>query len=86
MSAGNLPTQLRELADRPEMMTAAHLEIENQLIELRDSRITFGLHANGLVCKEKDGTPSDVIRMGTRMAIQQILRALADQLEQEDSA
>jgi hypothetical protein len=81
-----LADQLRELAERPEMMTAAHLAIENELIEMRDSGIFIGPHANGLAVKNKDGSPSPVIRMGTRMAIQMILRVLADQVEREGRA
>lgn len=81
----NLSSQLRGLIERPELLTAVHLKIEDQLIELRDSRTSFGLHANGLVCNERDGEPSPVIRIGTRMAIKEILMAFADELEKEDN-
>ena len=47
-------------------LTKAHLAVEDMLIELRDSRIGTLGHANGFVVNEYDGTPSNIMRMGTR--------------------
>ena len=51
-------------------LTAAHLAVEDVLIERRDARIGLLGHANGLVVNEKDGTHSTVMRMGTREALE----------------
>jgi hypothetical protein len=87
MSSGeqNLAAQLRDLADRPDMMKAVHLAVEDELIDLRDRGI-FTIHANGLVCRDKDGRDSYIVRIGTGPAIQQILRILADKLDAEDNS
>jgi hypothetical protein len=60
-------------------LTAAHLAVEDVLIEMRDARMsTFG-RANGFVCNERDGTPSGIMRLGTRdglrIAIEAYLKA-----------
>jgi hypothetical protein len=61
----------------PEKLTAIHLAVEDELISMRDSRIQLlsngRFSANGLVVCEMDGSPSDVIRLGTRDAIKLIL-------------
>lgn len=67
-------------ADR-ELMTATHLKIENELIELRDRGILTA-NRNGLVVFDEDGTPSPVIRMGTRQAVIRILGLMADHFEE----
>lgn len=78
--------ELRQLAEDPDTLTAVHLAIEDQLIDMRDSGMFMGygnsLPANGLVVREADGSPSDIIRMGTRHAVTAILWALADHVEQ----
>lgn len=73
------PDQVRELADDPELMAAVHLKIENMLIDMRDSG-TFTGNANGLAVREADGSPSDIIRIGTRWAVQIAVRTIADEL------
>jgi len=47
-------------------LTAAHFAVENELIDLRDRRIGILGCANGFVVNEYDGTPSSVMRLGTR--------------------
>jgi hypothetical protein len=80
--------ELRRLAEDPDTLKAVHLAIEDQLIDMRDSRMFMGyggsLPANGLVVREADGSPSEIIRMGTRHAITAILRALADHVERAE--
>jgi hypothetical protein len=76
---------LRRIADDPELMQAAHLAIEDHLIELRDSCMmignSVGLPANGFVVRERDGSPSEIIRLGTRPGIEMALKAIADHIE-----
>lgn len=56
-------------------LTAAHVAIEDVLIEMRNARM-FVIHpANGFVVKERDGTPSDVMRLGTRMGLSIAIKA-----------
>lgn len=46
-----------------EELEIARKAVEDELIEFRDSGISV-LRNNGLVIKYKDGSPSDIIRMG----------------------
>lgn len=71
---------LRQASADHELMTAMHVKIEDELIELRDMGILTA-NRNGLVVFDKDGEPSPVIRMGTRTAIIRILDVLADHLD-----
>lgn len=70
---------LLSLASNAELLEVARLAIEDELIRLRDARI-FTLRNNGLVCKEYDGTPSEIIRMGPEHAMALGLRAIAEKL------
>lgn len=72
----NLPT-LDEIIESPELLEIARQAIENTLIDFRDSRI-FVLRNNGLVCKEKDGTDSSVIRLGPEHAVKIGLKAIKE--------
>jgi len=49
--------------------------VEDELVELRDARIGQ-LRNNGLVVKERDGSPSDIIRLGPEDALRIGLRAM----------
>jgi hypothetical protein len=49
--------------------TALHVHVEDQLIEMRDSAMSMLGCANGLVVRNRDASPSDIIRIGTRMAV-----------------
>jgi hypothetical protein len=51
-------------------LTAAHVAVEDVLIEMRDSRIGQLGPANGFVVRERDGSPSDIIRLGTRWGLE----------------
>lgn len=51
-------------------LTAAHLAVEDVLIEFRDRRIGVLGPANGLIVKEADGTESCIMRLGTRHALE----------------
>lgn len=66
----------------PYALTMAHLAVEDELIERRDARISVMGPANGLVVKERNGTESSIMRMGTRDALEigiaAYLRAVAD--------
>ena len=47
-------------------LTAAHCAVEQELVELRDARISVLGPRNGFIINERDGTPSPMLRLGTR--------------------
>ena len=57
---------------------AARKAIEGVLVELRDARVSLVGRGNGLCIRERDGTPSDVIRLGAEDAMRIGLKAIAD--------
>ena len=71
---------LDSIAEDDELLEVGRLAIEDFLIEMRDSRI-FVLRNNGLVCKEKDGEDSSVIRCGPEVALRVGLKAIARELK-----
>lgn len=56
-------------------LTAAHVAVEDVLIEFRDSRIAILGRANGFVVTERDGTPSSIMRLGTRHGLEIAIKA-----------
>jgi hypothetical protein len=56
-------------------LTAAHLAVEDALVELRDARVGVIGPANGFVVREKDGTPSRIMRLGTRAGLRIAIEA-----------
>lgn len=75
MICGNIYTPLMKkvkkiMSDEPELnadaLTAAHIAVEDVLIEMRDSRLSMLGPANGFIVKEQDGTSSSIMRLGTR--------------------
>ena len=57
--------------------------VEDTLIDFRDSRISV-FCGNGFVVKEKDGSPSDIIRLpiaaGINIALKAMLKAATEKL------
>lgn len=73
---------LREIADDSELLwQVARAAVEDALVEWRDDRLSMLTRNNGFVIKEKDGTPSDIIRFGPEVGIRIALLALADHFE-----
>jgi hypothetical protein len=56
-------------------LTAAHLAVENELVDLRDRRMWIGTYRNGFVINERDGEPSSIMRMGTRDGLRIAIKA-----------
>lgn len=79
------PDDLRALAGDAAALGAAHIKLEDLLIELRDDRISLMNRGNGLVVREQDGTESSMIRIGTRDAVRIGLLAIADELERRQA-
>ncbi len=65
-------------------ITRAHKAVEDALIELRDARLSVLGCANGLVINESDGTPSAVVRLGTRDALCIGIAAYLDSTDPEE--
>lgn len=71
---------LKELADNGELLEVGRKAIEARLLEWRDERLSEPMRGNGLVVREKDGTPSDIIRFGPEVALNIGLRAIAEEI------
>jgi hypothetical protein len=69
----------------PNALTAAHLAVEDELVEMRDARMFVLGPANGLIIKERDGSWSDVMRLGTRDALRIGIAAYLDAVEKVGS-
>lgn len=74
--------QLKEfLLDPKNQWEIGRAAVEAQLIELRDARIGLIGRNNGLVVKEKDGSDSNMIRMGPEMALDTAIKAMLEEFE-----
>lgn len=56
-------------------LTAAHVAVEDVLIDFRNERISVLGPANGFVVREFDGTPSGIMRLGTRDGLRIAIKA-----------
>lgn len=74
---------LEEVVGRPDLLEIARRAVEDELIDLRDSGM-FILRNNGFSVKERDGTPSNVMRLGTEMGMQIGLEAIIEHLKKEE--
>jgi hypothetical protein len=70
---------LLSIATDDALLEVGRKAIEDTLIEFRDSRLSQ-IRNNGLVCREKDGTESCIIRLGPEDALRIGLKAIAAQL------
>jgi hypothetical protein len=77
---------LRRIANDNDLLTSAHLAVENALVEFRDLGLSMMGPANGFVIKSRDGRPSSIMRLGTRDGIRIALLGIADALETPKSA
>lgn len=73
---------LRESAS-DEVAEWARKQVEDELVELRDGRISMPFRRNGLVIAERDGEPSHIVRLGFEMAWRKCLTDRADLLVAE---
>lgn len=75
-----IAADLRNVASSAELMEIGRKAIEDELIEWRDAR-RFMLRNNGFAVREKDGTPSGIIRFGPEFGVAIALRAIAEHLD-----
>jgi hypothetical protein len=84
MNTAETAQALRDLAKDPAALQAAHMKMEDVLVDMRDMGILAGgprgVARNGLAIFDKDGEPSPIIRIGTREAVAMVLTAVADYL------
>ena len=52
--------------------------VEDQLVSLRDSRLSVLFGGNGLVIRERDGGESAILRMSVKQALVTALRAISE--------
>lgn len=69
---------LEELLEREDLLEVGRKAVEDALIDLRESRVSILNRGNGLVCREKDRTPSHIIRMGTEQALVVAIKAIIE--------
>lgn len=50
-------------------LEVARKAIEDILVDFRDGRLSAINCGNGFVCREKDGKPSDIIRLSTKQGL-----------------
>lgn len=62
----------------PEDYERGRLAVEDVLIEFRDMRLSVPLRNNGLVCKERNGDPSSVIRLPIEEALRIGMKAIME--------
>lgn len=71
---------IQQLAENDQLLEVGRKAIEDELIEMRDSRLSSYTQNNGFVIKEKDGQNSDVIRFGPEIGLKIALKAMANKL------
>jgi hypothetical protein len=66
-------------------LTEAHVAVEDVLIDFRDSRISVHGRANGFVVREKDGSASPHMRLGTRDGLRIAIKAYLKAVEEKSA-
>lgn len=79
-SSQALADQLKAMTEDDTLMEIGRLAIEDELVSRRDNRIFEGGRNNGLAIKERDGEPSNVIRMGPEVGLRIALTAIAEHI------
>lgn len=79
----DLAAKLDALAQDDDAIHAAHKKLEDLLVELRDLRTSVPTRGNGMVIREANGEPSEIIRLSTPDAVRVALRGVASYLRGE---
>jgi hypothetical protein len=75
--------KLEELAENDELLEIGRKAVEDVLVDMRDSRLSIMGRNNGLIIRERDGSDSRIIRLGTEQALRIALKAIAAELERQ---
>lgn len=70
-------------ADQKIMYEIGRLAVEDVLVSLRDSCISFPMRNNGCVIKSKEGEASSIIRLPVEDVVRIAMEAMADYLEKD---
>lgn len=81
----HISRSLKCVSENHILLEVGRKAIEDTLVQLRDGRISFPTRGNGLVIREKDGTHSPIIRLGSEDALRIGLRAIAEYIEQKNN-
>lgn len=73
--------ELIALAENDALLEVGRQAVEAVLLEWRDRRISTPFRGNGLVCREKDGKESSIIRMGPEDGLRIGLKAIAAEID-----
>ena len=77
---GTMKKELDKASENNQLLEIGRRAVEDALIDMRDSRMGMIGRGNGLVIREKDGSESSIIRIGTEQALAIGLKAMADSL------
>ena len=77
--------RILEVANDTVLLEIGRKAVEDVLVDYRDSRIGQFQRGNGLVIKESNGTPSNIIRIGTEDALRIGLQAIAKYMEKSNA-
>ena len=72
---------LLTIAESLELMEVGRKAIEDELIHWRDERLSSVNRRNGFCIRERDGTPSSIIRFGPEYGVGLALEKIAKHLE-----
>lgn len=75
--------KLEELAENDELLEIGRKAVEDVLVDMRDSRLSIMGRNNGLIIRERDGSDSHIIRLGTEQALSIALKAIAAELDRQ---
>ncbi len=85
LTMNDTANSLLKIVDDPVLLEIGRKAIEDELIWFRDERLSEFSRNNGLVCREANGKPSDVIRFGPEVAVKIALKAIAAHLDKTKS-
>jgi hypothetical protein len=67
---------INKVVSNPVLLEVGRRAIEDTLVSFRDARISVLNRNNGLVIRERNGTASDIIRLGPEDALRIGLKAI----------
>lgn len=81
MNTQDVIDTLSYVASNPVLLEVGRKAVEDTLVDLRDERLSLLFRNNGLIIKERDGSKSDIIRMGPEDAIRVGMLAIVEHIK-----